>query len=499
MSKRYLYFSLCLVLALVVQLNLISDRFYFRLDLTEDNRYTLSPLTRQTLDSLHLPVTITAYFSEDLPTEFLPLRNDLRDLLLEYQNASREMVAFEFQDPAADPEREAAIEKLGVTPIPVPTREEDKMVLRKVYLSVLVQMGERHEIIPLLKPGSSIEFALSRAIIKLTRTRRQQIGLVQGHGEAVPASIPQALSELSVQYDVHPVHLDSLAVDTYRTLVMLHPGDSIPMHHYQFLDRFLASGGRLFVALSRVQADFGRAEGYEVNRVPAAWLRTKGIFLPSAFVLDQHCGFIRVLQQTDSPRPVETRMDFPYFPVITKFSDHPVSQGMESVVLQLASPIYFRGDTLVRYTPLLHTSARTAIQPAPIRFSAGKEWTDRDFNAPPAVVAAAFEGPMGGSASARMVLVTNGSFPGNGVGDAAEEVIPDNIHLLTYSVDWLSDETGLTGLRSRTLPDRWLTPGTPGFRTLIKWANFLFPMLLMMSYGVFRWYRIRKRMTSVMN
>src|SRR5689334_22403107 len=71
-----------------------------RVDLTRDRMYTLSPATRELLKGLEDPVTVTAYFTENLPGQYAQNARYVRDLLQEYRAASGNKLAFEFVDPA---------------------------------------------------------------------------------------------------------------------------------------------------------------------------------------------------------------------------------------------------------------------------------------------------------------------------------------------------------------------------------------------------------------
>ena len=56
-----------LIIGILVFVNLVSEQFYFRIDLTEDNQYTLSDATKDILKDLDVPITVKAYFSENHP------------------------------------------------------------------------------------------------------------------------------------------------------------------------------------------------------------------------------------------------------------------------------------------------------------------------------------------------------------------------------------------------------------------------------------------------
>ena len=87
--KKSLIPYILLVGGILVLINILANRYFFRLDFTEDKRYTLSKATKEILDNLEDPITITAYFSEGLPPNIDKTRVDFKDLLSEYASRSR--------------------------------------------------------------------------------------------------------------------------------------------------------------------------------------------------------------------------------------------------------------------------------------------------------------------------------------------------------------------------------------------------------------------------
>src|SRR5690606_19908465 len=106
---------------------------------------------------------------------------------------------------------------------------------------------------------------------------------------------------------------------------------------------------------------------------------------------------------------------FPYLPILSSFADHPVSSGLENVVMEFASPVRFTGDTSLRYTPLAFSSNLSDTVVAPTFFSMDKDWTQDDFKARNIPVAAALEGVMmPAGEQTKMVVVSDGDFIING-------------------------------------------------------------------------------------
>jgi ABC-type uncharacterized transport system involved in gliding motility auxiliary subunit len=83
----------------------------------------------------------------------------------------------------------------------------------------------------------------------------------------------------------------------------------------------------------------------------------KGLSISDNFIIDASCGAVTV-QQQQSNFVMTTQVSFPYFPIISKFADNPVTRGLESVVLQFASPITFNGDTTKKFTPIAFSSTQ---------------------------------------------------------------------------------------------------------------------------------------------
>jgi len=60
---------------------------------------------------------------------------------------------------------------------------------------------------------------------------------------------------------------------------------------------------------------------------------------------------------------------------------------------------------------------------------------------------------------------------------------------LVNSIDWLSDDTGLIDLRTKGSSSRPIRQLEDSTKTLIKYGNFLVPILLAIGYGLFRMQR----------
>ncbi|MDA3930321.1 MAG: Gldg family protein [Prolixibacteraceae bacterium] len=491
MKKNSLITYAILSAGILVLLNILSSRYFLRADFTADKRYTLSGATKDIVRSLEDPVTVTAYFTKDLPPQISQTKNEFKELLVEYANLSKGNLVYEFVSPNDDQELEQELAQKGIQPRLVSVREKDQAIQKSVYLSAVVQYNEKEEIIPWVFQGASMEYDLSTAIKKLTVENKPMIGFVQGHREPGVANFMQAAQSLNVLYDIEDVTMaDTINLSKYETMVITAPADSFSQADFSYLDKYMNNGGNLYIAIDRVNGDLQNAMGSVVSTGLESWLQNKGIDVESTFIVDNSAGNISVVQQQGFMR-IQTQMKFPYIPYISNFGDHPVVKGLETVVMQFVSPITFNGDSAITATPIAFTSEMSGTEVAPLRFNIQKKWNKSDYNKPTQAVAFALEGKLSEGNTNRMVVIGDGNFAVNGAGQQAQQINADNVNLMVNAIDWLTDDTGLIELRTKGVTNRPLDQLEDGRKTFLKYLNFLLPILLIIFYGIVRSQRNR--------
>ncbi len=435
-----------------------------------------------------------------MATDFTQLRRDFKDMLTEYSNRSDGNVVYEFINPNQDEATEQKAIREGINPVLINVREKDQIKQQKAYLGAVVSYGDRREVIPLIQPGSAMEYSLTTSVKKMTVENKPVIGFVEGHGETPLNAMVQVLQALYVLYDVEPVNLadSALHLGKYKTLVIIGPKDSIPPDQLVKLDDFLALGRNIYVAFNRVEGNLQTASGTAVSTGLEEWLGQKGIRVNPDFVIDQSCGSVMVNQQ-QGHLTFQSSMRFPYLPVITNFAETPATKGLTNVLLQFASSIDYTGSGDLVYTPLATSSVKSGRESAPLYFDITRNWQQSDFPLSQLTVCARLSGKISGNAVSSIIVVSDADFPVNGEGRGARELQGDNLNFIVNAIDWLSDDTGLIELRSREVTARPLDPMEDGKKALIKYLNFLLPLLLIIGYGLFRWQYRRNLRIKRMN
>ena len=485
-TKKNLNYYILLILGILILINILAYRFFFRLDFTEDQRYTLSQSTINILDQINRPVTIKAYMSEGLQPQFDQIRKDFKDLLSEYAARSNGQIVYDFINPNKEEKLEREAVEAGIQSLLITIREKDQSVQKKAYLGAVVQVGEDSEVIPFIQPGAQMEYALTMALKKLITTDKPAIGFITGHGEPPLAAFAQVKQGLDVLYVPEEVTLsDSVNLSKYKTLVWINPHDSIPDADFKLVDKYLEQGGNIYVAINRVDAKLQQGYGFTHTTGLESWLQKKGITVEDNFIVDANCGSVQV-QQSNFPIPIS--ISFPYLPIITHFADHPISKGLGNVVLQFASSMQFTGDSTKTFTPLAFTSDKSGVQPAPVYFNLEKRWTDRDFPMKRIPVAALVKDIKTGS---RMVVVSDGDMSVNGTGQGAHQIQPDNANFMVNAIDFMSDDTGLIQLRSKQVKMRPLDQIDDSKKSWLKILNFILPILIIIAVGIIRYQKRR--------
>ncbi len=483
--------SVLLIIGILVLVNLLSRRFFFRLDLTEDKEFTLSDATKDIIGDLEEPLTISAYFSEDMPQQMKKIKNDFQDMLFEYATLSNGMIDFEFIDPSEGEEKQQEAIQNGIQPLMVRVEEKDQVKQQQVFSGAVLQVGEQKEVLPVLVAGAGMEYSLSTAIKKLAVLEKPSIGLVQGHGEPSLSELQQVYQSLSILYSVENIDLNTEPeiASRFKAIAIVAPKDSIPPNHFAKLDAYYNQGGKIMVSVNRVNGDLQNAQGTDLTTGLETWLRNKGVEVEGSFLIDASCGSVTV-QQRQGPFMMNTPVSFPFLPLISNFADHPITKGLEQIIMPFASPIRYLGDSSAIFTPIAFSSSQSGTIRPPHRFDVQRKWTAADLPTGNLVVGGVLENNTTGG---KLVVFGDGDYATAGQQGGQRS---DNSSLMVNSIDWLSDDTGLIELRtkgvaSRPIDSAYLGDENSGKRDMIKYLNFGLPLLLVLFYALYRNFKAR--------
>src|SRR5882762_177373 len=256
-------------IALVVLLNSLAALYFFRLDLTEEKRYTIKPQTKELLKSLEDDVFIEVFLEGDLNAGFRRFQKSVRETLEEFRIYSHNKVKFIFTDPAQAQGQKARNEFMtdlaakGISPMNVIETENGQRIEKFVFPGALVSYEGFETGVMLLKGNRAqnaqevlnesiegAEYELANAIYKLSNANRKKVGLLRGHGELDSLQIASFNNALLEQYDVFNVDLSKKQkVENYQLLIIAKPKKEFSAVDKYKLDQYLMRGGKLLFLL----------------------------------------------------------------------------------------------------------------------------------------------------------------------------------------------------------------------------------------------------------
>ena len=142
-----------------------------RIDLTDENLYTVSPGTRNVLASIVEPINVYLFFSDSESADIAPLRNyanRVREMLEELEGAAGGNLVLHVIDPVPFSEEEDSATRFGLQPISLG-------IGQTLYfgLAATNSIGDQ-EVIEIFNPDRErfLEYELARLIYSLARRRQ---------------------------------------------------------------------------------------------------------------------------------------------------------------------------------------------------------------------------------------------------------------------------------------------------------------------------------------
>ena len=399
--------SLLIGIGCVLLVLFIGSFFRLRVDLTSEQRYTLTPATEQLMDSLKDVVFVKVYLGGELPADLRELNNATRELLDEMRVHNPDLLQYEFVDPSASADEKtrnetyAQLQELGLQYSSIRTKEKGAESERIVWPCAMLNYQSKTLPLQLLKTQfrtadadmvnrsiNNLEFEVASAIRQITTEYKPRVAFLEGHGELDALATGDIAKVLAEHYTVSRVRIDGkvdalsekIPEANYRTnkfeaLIIAKPDSAFSQKDAYLLDQFVMNGGRVMWVLDPMNAhlDSLRLKQYSIATPLDLGLDNLlfayGARLNKDLVLDQQCAPIQFYgQKYGNQQKLETR-PFPFEPIVVPRSTHPIVNNIDPVHLKFASTIDTIGLDSARSTILLTTSPYTRVLRNPVRIS----------------------------------------------------------------------------------------------------------------------------------
>lgn len=507
-----------LVVGVLVVLNLVSMRFFGRLDLTEGKIYSLSEASRQVAAELHDPLIARVYLSADLPPQLITVRQYLLDLLSEYRAYGHGNFQYEVVHPSTE-EEESEAQGYGVQPFQANVVEADKVEMKRIHLGLVFIHADRQEALAAVTSTEGLEFQLTSAMRRVTQQSLGNVGVVAATGGASLAEGLSALQQLVArEYRIREVDLNAAPVPAdITTLLVVGPRQNVSDTVLWRIDQYIMRGGPVMFFLDGGEANLqanpqqGGGIAFPISTNVDSFALHFGAAPRPEYVMDQRHNQVQAMQ-TIGFLQIPVAIPYPLFVQgSTGGPDHLLSRELDRVDMLFASPLEMKANSGAKATVVVQSSPRAGTRKLPTMVMPPLEETPADYASPNQPLAVALEGsfksfwadsgfsappygPAGDttftatSADARLLVVGDADC----VGDQGLGRNQFNQVFVLNSLDWLSRNDLLIALRSRQVEDRPLEALEPGARSRIKWANLLGPSVLVIVVGLYRWRRRSK-------
>jgi gliding-associated putative ABC transporter substrate-binding component GldG len=410
------FFAIFLILLAV---NLVGSIWHARLDLTDENRYTLSEGTKTMLRKLESPVEITIYLKGDFPSGFKNLSKGTDDLLREFREVAGNKIRYRFVSPN-EPSLQSEITigdsltQAGLIPINLTAQVKQGQQQQLVYpyarvsvdtLSVPVELYKGKTPIAsfseLNDAETQLEFQLANAIFRVTHVQRPSIAYAIGNGEPMDYQVYDMVEKtINPNYNLSLVNLQTQPfIDPgFKALLIVKP--SAPFSDFEKLkiDQYVMNGGKVLFFVDVLEAEMDSLQiknqvlAYDRNLNLNDMFFKYGARVNSNLLMDLQCDYL--------PFDISGNGQFEflpwnYFPVLESPENHPINKNLGFVSGKFVNTIDTVSTEGISKTVLLRSSVNAKILPSPSLISGSENSTapeDEKFRVQHQPVAVLLEG-----------------------------------------------------------------------------------------------------------
>lgn len=408
--------SLLINIIIIVVINVLATFLFFRLDLTEEKKYSLNNASKETLDKIEDVIYVKVYLNGNLPAGFVRLRNSCKETLDEFRLHSA-FIEYEFIDPndAATTEKRNKIYKElsenGLEPTNLQIQESNKSSEQIIFPGAIIYYKGRSQSLNLLQNqiGTSpenvlnnsvenIEFELTNAIHKLISNYKPKIAFLEGHNELneletadITHSLGSIKGSLSEYFQVERINIREYEINNndkpslikqltrlknYKAIIIAKPTTAFSEVDKFLLDQYIMNGGKTIWFLDGVAIDMDSLKGnlpysmalpLDLNLTDLFF--KYGVRINYDLVMDFQADKIPVVVGYKGDVPQQQLLPWFYHPIVIPKNKHSIVKNLDGIKSAFISTIDSVKSKNIKKTPLLLTSPYTKIVKAPHRVS----------------------------------------------------------------------------------------------------------------------------------
>ena len=461
MSKNQAIILSILSLTAIVLAFMISNRLFFRIDMTRDRAYTISEASRNLHREISDVVTIT-YFVSDRLSYAHPLPGEISDLIREYAAHSRGRIRFIQRDPARA-EIVAEVEALGIIPQRIQVVERNETTVATVYSGILIEYLDRESVMPVVFSLETLEYDLSSRIRSLVRNTERVLGVIVADAhydwQSEFALLNQEL--FFAGFRVRLISPGEEIPPDLPALFVLGGTEDLEVHELYFIDRYIRGGGNVLFATEGISVNI--REGFQARAAQdqglLALLANYGVIVQPYMVHDLSAMNLTYQSQSWNMTTIRTVRYPQWITVREEYGnpEHPLTATFSGLDLFWASPLELVPPDGVSAEVLFISTEYSWLQTEnfytnPEHLFLFEEEAEDTFGTK--ILGAALSGVFpdafsdsGISRPARIIVVGNVNFIGSlmQLNRGSER----NLDFILRAAEWLSSDEDLLAIRMR--------------------------------------------------
>ena len=405
--KRSDILQLLLSLSIVVISAFLLSFYFFKVDLTEEKRHSLTPATQELLSNLPDPLFIRCYLHGDFPAEYKRLESSIKERLDEFVDYSGGMIDYEFIDPYESGDQKIinetfkALDEKGLRFSNIAFNENGAQASKLIWPAAVVEYQGREYPIQFLKTETpvapeqmvntsvnNLEYELANSLRKITRKEKPAIAILTGHREIGGLNLADFIFGLRENYDVEPVRIDArinafsdkaenmtLRTNRYAALVVAGPDSLISDKDRFVIDQYIMNGGKVLWMLDALKINMDSLRNSESTMAVSnenglyEMLFEYGVRLNRSLVIDfQGAPIILDNGPMGNQRGYADRTNY-YAPLLLSSAyTHPITANLDPIKMEFAGSLdSVNASPDVIKIPLLKSSPLSKELRAPVR------------------------------------------------------------------------------------------------------------------------------------
>jgi ABC-2 type transport system permease protein len=425
-----------LIILVLLAVNIITSTWHFRIDLTDEKRFTLSKGTTTILKNLDEPITIDVFLKGNYPSGFKKLAAATEDLLREFKEVGGNKIKYRFIAPDEIIEGTNSIyadtlTSLGIIPINLTAQVKNGQQQQQVYPVALFHYKDTMLPVQIYKGKTPIvnvkevnnaeamlEYHFANAIASIGKKEKTEIAYAIGNGEPMDFSVYDLAEQtLKPAYNLSLIDIQKqpFIAPEFKALIVLKPKEAFSDLEKLKLDQYVMNGGKLLFFIDRLNAEMDSLQikneviAYDRDLQLNDFIFHYGVRINPDLLMDLQCDYL--------PFDVNGNGQFEflpwnYFPVLESAENHPINKNLGYVSGKFVNSIDLVESEGIKKTVLLHSSPNARIIATPALISGKENVTapeDNQYKTADVPVAVLLEGKFSSLFSNRLSTVMNDS------------------------------------------------------------------------------------------